>query len=412
LKTSKQKLGIFLYNRLFDPLIQSNFWLYINDYLESNQSNDRTFFLITYEDSRFPLRPEQEALVEKWKRQGLVWVPLQWNPGIGILSKVKDILQGFFAVTRLWFRGCRHYVSLASVAGSFLYLYHIVLRFRYFLYQYEPHSEYAIDNRMWAAGSFQYKVAHYLERKSAEQATVIASGTRFMQHRLEKEWKVKATFVKIPTVANDRKFIFSQENRDRMRARLGFQPDTRVLFYPGKFGDLYYRGETANMFRWLWEEDKRFHFLIVTPHTDEEVKALFDEAGVSPAHYTIAHSDYTEIHHYFAAADFAVIAVPPGPSKQFISNIKVGEYLTAGLPFLITDGVSEDYLYAIEKQVGVVVKDFQQPYIKGAYPEIDRYLSMDRAQLRAHCREVGLEYRGFENLNKRFKQAIAYLYNT
>jgi hypothetical protein len=59
-----------------------------------------------------------------------------------------------------------------------------------------------------------------------------------------------------------------------------------------------------------------------------------------------------------------------------------------------------------------VVKDFQQPYIKGAYPEIDRYLSMDRAQLRAHCREVGLEYRGFENLNKRFKQAIAYLYNT
>ncbi len=406
----QKKLGIFLYNRLFDPLIQSNFWLYINDYLQKNANNDYSLYLITYEDPKHPLTKEQLQLVEDWEAKGLIWKPLKWNAGIGVISKSKDIIKGFFAIASLRTKGVAHFISLASVAGSFLYLYFFILRFKYFLYQFEPHSEYAIDNNMWAKNSFQYKISHFLERKAAENAKIIASGTKFMQHRLNNEWKVKSTFFKIPTVANDKKFLFSEENRTAIRKNLGFSHTTKVLFYPGKFGDLYYKEETAFMFKWILEEDNSFHFLIVTPHKDEEVIALMNEAKVDPSYYTIAHSSYDDIHHYFSAADFAVIAVPPGPSKKFISNIKVGEYLTAGLPFLITEGISEDYIYATEKQVGVVVKDFEETYIKKAVPEIQAYLSKNKADLRKHCRTVGLEYRGFENLNKTFKKAVSSLF--
>ena len=107
----------------------------------------------------------------------------------------------------------------------------------------------------------------------------------------------------------------------------------------------------------------------------------------------------------------AVIAVPPGDSKKFISNIKVGEYLTAGLPFLITEGISEDYIYATEKKVGVVVKDFKKDYIKNAIPEIQQYLNQDKEVLRKHCRAIGLDYRGFEKLNLTFKNAVTSLFN-
>jgi len=34
---------------------------------------------------------------------------------------------------------------------------------------------------------------------------------------------------------------------------------------------------------------------------------------------------------------------------------------------------------------------------------------MDRDKLREHCRAVGLEYRGFEVLNRKFKEAVASL---
>ncbi len=404
----KKKVIIFLYNRFFDPLIQSNFWLYINNFL-NDPENPYELQLITYEDKRFPLTEDQQKLVDGWIAKGLKWKKLYWHPGQGMVNKARDIISGFFAVMGLRFKGYRHIVTLASVAGSFGYMYAVILRMRLFLYQYEPHSEYAIDNKMWPANSKQFKISHYLERKSAHFATVIASGTRFMEERLKQEWKVKGAFVKISTVANQDKFTFSQADRDETRKRLGISDDKWVLFYPGKFGDLYYREETAFMYKWLREQEPKLHFLIVTPHTDEEVKALFDQAEVLPEYYTIAHSGYEDIHKYYAAADFAVIAVPPGPSKKFISNIKVGEYLCAGLPFLITRGISEDYWYAENKNVGVVVDDFKEEYVKKAWPLMKEYFEMDKEKLRKHCREIGIDYRGFDKLNAQFRLAMSIL---
>jgi hypothetical protein len=406
----KRKLGVFLYNRLFDPVIQSNFWLYIQDILEKDPIGNLEVYLITYENEEFPITSEQQKLVAYWQSRGVVWIALPWHPGIGLIAKAKDVFQGLFAVMKLRIQGCAHFVSLASVAGAYLYLYHLLLRFDFYLYQYEPHSEYSVDNGMWKPASLQYKIANYLEKKSAMAAKVISSGTRFMQHRLQHDWKVKARFFKIPSVANDQKFLFNGADRKEVRQRLGISEAANVLFYPGKFGDLYYKEEMAFMYKWLREMDESLHLLIITPHKDQQVINLFDLANVERSHYTIVHSDYAEIHRYFSAADFAIISVPPGPSKKFISNIKVGEYLCAGLPYLITEGVSEDYLFATERNVGVVVKDFKEADVKEAYNKIQKFLAMDKSELRIRCRHAGLDYRGFDKLNATFKEAINTLY--
>lgn len=406
--SGKPKVIIFLYNRFFDPLIQSNFWLYIKDYLENND-NPYRFHLITYENPEFPLTEEQDALVVQWKEKGLDWSTLQWHQGTGLKEKFTDLFNGFKLVTKLRLKGFNHIMTLGSVAGTYAYTYAVPLRMKLFLYQFEPHSEYALDNGMWSEESKQYKISHTLEKKAAIFATTIASGTVFMQERVKKIWQSKADFIKIPTVANDTKFIYNEEDRKEIREQLGIDEEKWVLYYPGKFGDLYYREEFAWMYKWLKEEEPRLHLLIVTPHTNEEVKALFDTADVKPKEYTIAHSDYQNIHKYASASDFAIISVPPGPSKKFISNIKVGEYLCAGMPFLITRGVSEDYIYAEEKDVGVVVDDFVKEDIKKAWTQIQEYLMRDQEELRKHCRQVGLEYRGFEELNKKFKSALVSL---
>lgn len=402
---NKTKIIIFLYNRLFDQVNQSNFWLYIIDYLQ-DELNPYQFHVVSYEDYNFPLTDSQNILLKKWQDQGLEWTPLKWHQGKELNKKFFDLFNGFLIVSKLRFKGYKYIVTLASVAGTFAYIYSLILKLQLFMYSFEPHSEYCIDNKIWSEYSPQYKISLYLEEQAAKSAKVIASGTIFMQQRLENEWKTKATFFKLPTVVNDTKFIFNEQDRIETRTKLGISEDKWMLYYPGKFGDLYYREAFAWMYKWLREEDPRLHLLIVTPHTDEEVKALFDLAQVSSLDYTVTHSDYADIHKYASASDFAIISVPPGPSKKFISNIKVGEYLCAGLPFLITRGVSEDYIYAEQRNVGVVVDDFIEVEIKKAWPQIKHFLEMDVIKRRQHCREVGVEYRGFENLNKIFKAAL------
>ena len=404
----KIKVVIFLYNRFFDPLIQGAFWLYIDDYLK-DPNNSIRFHLVTYEDDRFPLTSEQSVKVEQWRQQGLEWTRLNWHPGTSLTCKFIDVWSGLLTVVSLRWTGYHHIIAHCSVAGSYAYIFSRLLGMKLLLYSFEPHSEYAVDNGMWSKNGLQYKIAHFLERRAAGFATVNISGTRFMQERLEQQWKVTGRYFKIPTVADPLKFTFNQERRESTREKLGIRSDQWVLFYPGKFGSLYYYDETAWMYRWLRELEPRLHFLLVTPHEDEEVLAIFDKAGVERKTYSICHSDYADIHSYFFAADFAVIAVPPGPSKKFISNIKVGEYLCSGLPFLITRGVSEDYIYAEEQGVGVVVNDFNEQDIKAAWPQIKKYLEMNPEKRRAHCREVGLDYRGFGNLNTVFKSAVSSL---
>ena len=100
-----------------------------------------------------------------------------------------------------------------------------------------------------------------------------------MQERVKEVWQSKADFIRIPTVANDKKFMFRHKKiGDETGKALGIDENAWVFYYPGKFGDLYYKEAFAWMYKWLQVEEPRLHLLIVTPHSDDEVKALFDGA--------------------------------------------------------------------------------------------------------------------------------------
>lgn len=401
----KTPVVIFLYNRLFDPLIQGNFWLYIKDYLADSDAPVR-FHVITYEDPRHPLTDEQKTLVAQWQAQGLEWTALTWHPGMGLIQKTRDVLSGFAAVAKLRMKGYRHIAALGSVAGSFAYMCALPLRMRLFLYQYEPHSEVSRDAGAWSETSHQFKLARYFERKSAAYAHVIASGTRFMGERLKDEWGVRAEFFRIPTVVDENKFQYDADIALHMRKELGLDEDQPVLFYTGKFGGLYYGVEIPKAFGWFREYEPHLHLLIVTPNDDDYVHDLFERAGVDRAHYSVCHSSYDEIERFYFVGDLGLITIPPGPGQKFRSSIKVGEYLCAGMPFITPTGVSEDYLHATEQDVGVVVANYDESEIRKAWPAVKRYLEMDRITRREHCRTFGISYRGFSSLNPVFRAAI------
>ncbi len=94
MKSQKPKVIIFLYNRLFDQVNQSNFWLYFRDYLKA-ENNPYKFHVISYEDPNFPLTDEQQKLLDEWKKQGLDWTPLKWHQGKELSKKFIDLVNGF-----------------------------------------------------------------------------------------------------------------------------------------------------------------------------------------------------------------------------------------------------------------------------------------------------------------------------
>jgi hypothetical protein len=401
----KSKTILYLYNQLFDPVIQSNIFLYVKD-IVATPGNQHRFAIVTFETKQTLADQERiEKVKADLAQLNVLWYPCQWHPGTSLFLKLIDLLASFYRVGRLRFSGYGQIISLASVAGSYAYLFSVVLRMRLYLYQYEPHSEYEVDSGTYGRESLTFKILNTLEKRAAFFASVISSGTHHMIDRLT-EWGVKAALYRIPSVTNENKFKFSAADRIEIRRKYGIPDEKWVLYYPGKFGGLYFTEETVDMFEVLLNRDPRFHAVVVTPNDLTEIESYFTKRSIPKDRFTVTRSTFDNIQKYNSAADFAVIAVPPGPSKKFVSNIKVGEYLCSGLPYLICKGVSEDDEYAINYNVGVVVDDFSKDQIELACEKIIRILSQPDLERRSRCRKVGEEYRGFANLKLEFRKAF------
>jgi hypothetical protein len=406
----KEKLLYFFYNRLNDPLLQSNIFLYINELAKENIYD---VAIITYEDSKFFLTENEiDTINKKFAQQNIQWYRLKWHPGSHIFYKIIDLITGFLKVFNLTvFKGYKNIISLGSIAGSFIYLYSRILKINFYLYQYEPHSEYAVDNNIWGADSAQFKLLNKYEKSSVKNCKVVSSGTIYMQNRL-KNWGVKAHFIKIRSVANSELFNFSEIKRNEFRSLHKIDASKKLIIYPGKLGDLYFDASILiSAFKNLFHHLSGLHFLIVSPNLDEIKKELkkYNDDDFKNSFLLLPPISYSQMPTVLSASDLGIVAVAPGPSKKFISNIKVGEYLCSGLPYLICKGISEDDIVAKENNVGVVVNNFSEEALKDSYSEINSLLSQPKNLMVEKCRKIGVEYRGFKNQFTEYKKALALL---
>lgn len=386
---------VYVYNSSQDPLFKGNLLLFLQHV--GRRQPDLRLHLITYEQVQYQLSGSAQAQQRvEWAADNIIWHPLRWHSGhFKLPKKAYDLLVGLLLCLRLRLGGARSILGLGTVAGSFAFLIAKLLALKYYGYQFEPHSEFMRDCGVWSEDSLAYRGLHYVEGLTSRHADVLSTGTHHMLARLAAEGSPARTYL-LPSCVDKEKFQFSAAGRAQVRARYGLSGSQPVVLYLGKFGDLYYDHEIGELFRALLDELPGLHFLVATPDPPARIGGLMQQAGLPPGCVTITRSTYEEVPAYISAADLGIVAVPPLPSQQFRSPIKVGEYLCCGLPYLVCQGVSEDDLVATREGVGVVVAAFTPSEARRVAPQVAALLAEDKAVLRARCRQVGIAYRGLD----------------
>jgi len=404
----KKKLLFYFYNRLNDPLLQSNIFQYMHALAKTGFYD---IAIVTYEDDKIPLSEKEKNQFHKtYREMGMRWYPLKWHAGSGLHLKAIDIFTGFFRIFYLsQVRGYRRIVTLGSIAGSFVYMLSKLMPVKFYLYQYEPHSEYALDNKIWKANSLQYRLLHAFENRSLKSSAVISSGTLSMQTRL-KEMKVKARFFKVASVVNDKFFYFDIARRNEVRARLGIAGTDKLVIYPGKVGELYCSAaQLLDTFNALHMQSAAYKFLVITPgHAQFNMLLGNAYSGLKAFITVLSPVPHHEMPCFLSASDLGVVAVPPGFSKKFMSPIKIGEYLCSGLPYLICSDL-EDSGITQERNIGVVVDDFTEAEINRVADKITTLLQEPKNEQAARCHAEGIALRGFDHQYREFKKAIEVL---
>jgi len=391
------KTLVFIYNSFNDPLFQN----LVLSYLKTLAKKEgREFHVITFEQVEYAVSEEnKKAFKRDLAKDNIFWYPLKFHTGkFLLLKKAYDLLQAIFLVAKIRFvKGAKVVFAFANVSASYSVLFSRLLKMKLLIFSYEPHSAFMEELGLWSKDSMKFKFLNSLENLAGMKADYVLTGTKFMVERLQKRG-AKGGLFRAPTGINSQE-IFPTSESLLLKEQLGLG-DRKVLFYIGKFGDLYYKEEVPMLFQLLQRKIPDLFFLILTPNDLSEIEGLFVDQGIDANDYMLVDGrmDRKSINKYIGVGSIGLSAVPPTPSQKFRSPTKVGEYLMSGIPFITMKGISEDDIYAKEANVGVVLKEFTENEVLRVVPEIQVFLTEDKEQQIQRCRKVGLEYRSKQHV--------------
>lgn len=282
-------------------------------------------------------------------------------------------------------------------AGMLGYLVSVLSRRPLVVDSYEPHAEAMVENGTWRKGGVAFRILFLFERlQTRRAAAVVAAASGMREYAKQRYGMVPQHFYVKPACVDLARFA-PQRNGEGDAARPPGLQGKLVAVYAGKFGGIYLGQEVFDLFRAArdhWGE--KFNVLLLTSHTAEELAPYMLGAGLPPGMFTMQWARPQDVPEFLAMADWAITPVKPVPTKRFCTPIKDGEYWAAGLPVMITPGISDDSDLIATHAIGSVIHTLDRAGYEQAVYDMDQVLkNEDRTQLQARIRAIAERYRSF-----------------
>ena len=194
----------------------------------------------------------------------------------------------------------------------------------------------------------------------------------------------------IPCCVDSSKFEFSPDARQSIRAELGVG-DEPLLAYVGKVGSWYLVEETFQFFKAFRSKAPGARLLIVSTDQAEVFDEIADKLGIGRELYFVRRSSYEKVREWLSAADVGLALIKQVPSKRGSSPVKLAEYLSCGLPVVITDGIGDCTRVINENQVGVVLPHTGDTDTLAAGAAELSSLLTEKDELRARCERTAFK---------------------
>jgi glycosyltransferase involved in cell wall biosynthesis len=374
------------------------------DIIQNNRQPKPVFYLVTFEQEFYSLKPEdQKKEKERLKSKGVHWVPFQYTK-LGwraVLKQFYALLYLLFLIVLTKINFIHVFCSPPGVMGFILSK---ITGKPLIIDSYEPHAESMVENGTWTKEGKSYKFLFRMEKlMSARAKYVIAAATKMKDYSKEKyavEFNNHNYFVK-PACVNLELFSSTKIKNQDLLKELGLK-DKIVCVYAGKFGGIYLGQETFDFFKAChnyWGD--KFRALLLTSNSKEEIIQYCKNSDLDYQTIIQTFVPFHQIPMYIGLGDFAITPVKPVPSKRYCTPIKDGEYWAMGLPVVIPSDISDDSDIIKENKIGAIIESFDEKGYLKAVKEIDSILTSNSKQEIYHrIRTIAEKYRSYEVARK------------
>ena len=215
-----------------------------------------------------------------------------------------------------------------------------------------------------------------------EKEAVNASDLRIaVSHALLEHWRERYGYtaenhVVIPCTLGNGLGPEVTDDRTTRRRELGFAPDDVVLVYAGSTAGWQSFGLLETLLSGIMDRQPEVKVLFLSK-ADANNQLLADRY---PGRVQVKWLDPADVQRTLQACDHGILVREDTITNHVASPTKFAEYLSAGLPVIISDGLGDFSALVREERLGQVVTSGQLPVVTPASAE-------DRQRLRAFAKE-------------------------
>jgi len=364
-----------------EPLVQTQ----VVPYLKELAKRGTDVHLLTFE--RAPVSGEQrQAILADLAAAGITWHSLRYHARPSLAATLYDIAIG--AVVSAYI--CKNHDirvvhARSHVPAAMALLLKWMLGFQFLFDMRGLLGEEYADAGRWKRGRVKFKLTQRMERTFFRYADGIVMLTERIKRDLtliRPELRNRDVDIEvIPCCVDTERFIISQEARFNYRRERGWAGRI-VLTYAGKLGGWYLTDEMARFFAIARRDDPRFFFQILTQGDPGAMARALAVQGVRTTDYDIRYEPLSSLPLVLASSDAGISFIKATYSKLASSPTKLGEYLAAGLPAVVTAGVGDCDRLLRDNKVGVILNNCHQAAYRAAARE-----------LKALIKEPGIRWR-------------------
>lgn len=145
-----------------------------------------------------------------------------------------------------------------------------------------------------------------------------------------------------PSGASRRKFYFDPAKREQIREALGLR-DRFVVVYSGNLGAAWQVPQKL-VEAFLYARDRRpnAYFLVLTPERDwDQIVPYLERTGLPAADYGVLACEHAKVVDHLCAGDVGLLLRDRHPMNEAAAPGKFAEYVLAGLPIIMTEGIGD-----------------------------------------------------------------------
>lgn len=374
----KDTIFVFAYYSFKDPVFQSA----VLPYLKAVKADNLQYILLTWEQKQYSLpKNDIKQLEADLAEYHILWKRTNWHSGsFKLIKKLFDFIFGLTYSLSLIIKYNANKIFSEGFPGAVIGHYLSKLSGRpHIIHTFEPHADYMLESGIWQKSNWEYKILKKLEIPIAKHAQHIITATLTYKKILIQKG-VPTNIHIIPSCINMDNYSFDREARMEIRSNLKIEHDKIVIVYLGKIGGMYMENELFSFFQHCLKLDSnKFKFFLFTKHSQSLIEQKLMEFKIPQQKVYSKYLNKEEVSRYLSAADIGFCGIRPIPSRRFSSPIKNGEYWACGLPTLIPNGISDDYIIAERENIGIAFNSVLDISIN----DIEKLMSIPRAKIRA-----------------------------